>query len=96
MAGAVALTGTMTSATTTPTDEGAGATHFDDLGGTERDARNGVSNDAEGFQEVTQFIGELVQQYSFPSGNAAIDWLMQMLQAMRQQPIDGSERVYEQ
>lgn len=95
MAGVVAITGTVTTITTTPTDEG-GSVHFDDIANSEGVARTGVSDDSEGYQEVNLFIGELVQQYAFPSGNAAIDWLMQKLQAMRQQPIDGSDRVYEQ
>ena len=94
MAGTVTIGGTVTSITTTPTDEGGGATHFDSMGGTERDARNGISNDSEGVQEVTLFIAELVEAYSFPSGNACIDWLMQVLQAMRQQPLNGSDRSY--
>jgi hypothetical protein len=95
MAGEVAITGTVTVISTTPTDQG-GSIHFDSLGEGERDARAGISNDAEGYQEVNRILSELSQNYAFPSGNAARVWLMQMLQSMGEQPLDGSDRVYEQ
>jgi len=95
MSGEVAITGTVTPIATTPTDQG-GSIHFDDMGGEERDARVGINTDKEGYQEVNRILSELCQNYAFPSGSAARVWLMQMLQSMGEQPIDGSDRVYEQ
>ncbi len=95
MAGTVTIGGTVTTITTTPTDEG-GATHFDDISSTEYNAKDGVQDDSEGYQEITALLGELIENYSLPSGNAAIDWLIKKLNSMRQQPLDGADRVYEQ
>lgn len=95
MSAAVSITGTVTAITSVPTDEGYQGIVVDTLEEGERDARSGINNDAEGYQELNLFVGEWARVHSMDYSAAIVD-LQQRLDTMRSQSQDGALRVYEQ
>lgn len=92
MAGLLTRTGTFTTWTSNPTDHGQ-SIHQADLGQDEMRARDGVSRDQEGFQELNNVIAIYAEENSV-APMAAIHRLHDMLGQMMRQRTDGAERVY--